>query len=315
MRLRLILSYALIVLVSVTTVVLIVRQNTASEVRAFMFHGGMTSSSELVQSLQAYYQNYGSWEGVETILLPGGGGFGKGPGGAGNRSGTAGMGSMLNQRLRLADANGSVLVDSISLATGQASGVLSANELKDAQAIKVNFQTVGYLLVEGGMGYSNADEKNLLNRLNRAAITAALIAGSFSLLLALLLAYSLLRPVQALTQASGRLAQGDLSQRVKASGTDELAVLGRTFNHMADSLQRAQESRQALTADIAHELRTPLAVQRANLEALQDGIYPPTTENIASILDQNLLLTHLVNDLRTLALAEFGRTASGTNHC
>jgi signal transduction histidine kinase len=90
-------------------------------------------------------------------------------------------------------------------------------------------------------------------------------------------------------------------------GSDELAALGWTFNHMADSLQMAEENRRAMTADIAHELRNPLAVQRANLEALQDGIYPLTAENLQPVLEQNMLLTHLVEDLRTLALADAGQ--------
>src|SRR4030065_819858 len=62
-----------------------------------------------------------------------------------------------------------------------------------------------------------------------------------------------------------------------------------------------------MTADIAHELRTPLAVQRANLEALQDGVYPLTVENLSPVIKQNHLLTHLVEDLRTLALADAGQ--------
>jgi two-component system OmpR family sensor kinase/two-component system sensor histidine kinase BaeS len=90
-------------------------------------------------------------------------------------------------------------------------------------------------------------------------------------------------------------------------GSDELATLGRAFNNMADSLQKAEQSRRALTADIAHELRNPLAVQRANLEALQDGIYPLTSENLAPVLEQNHLLTRLVEDLHTLALADSGQ--------
>jgi len=86
-----------------------------------------------------------------------------------------------------------------------------------------------------------------------------------------------------------------------------VAVLGRSFNQMAESLQQAQASRRAMTADIAHELRTPLSVQRAHLEAIQDGVYPLTVENLAPILEQNYLLTRLVEDLRTLALAEAGQ--------
>jgi two-component system sensor histidine kinase BaeS len=117
----------------------------------------------------------------------------------------------------------------------------------------------------------------------------------------------LMRPVRELTLAARRLGERDLSQRVRVSGKDELAELALTFNRMADSLQQAQENRRALTADIAHELRTPLAVQRANLEALQDGVYPLTPENLAPVLEQNLLLTRLVDDLRTLALADAGQ--------
>jgi signal transduction histidine kinase len=116
-----------------------------------------------------------------------------------------------------------------------------------------------------------------------------------------------LRPIRDLTLASQKLAAGDLSQRVVIHGNDELATLGLSFNHMADSLQQAEESRRLMTADIAHELRTPLAVQRANLEALQDGVYPLTVENLSPVVEQNHLLTHLVDDLRTLALADAGQ--------
>jgi len=94
---------------------------------------------------------------------------------------------------------------------------------------------------------------------------------------------------------------------VEVHGDDELATLGHTFNQMADSLQQAEESRRAMTADIAHELRTPLAVQRANLEAIQDGVYPLTVANLVPVIEQNHLLTHLVEDLRTLALADAGQ--------
>jgi two-component system, OmpR family, sensor histidine kinase BaeS len=102
------------------------------------------------------------------------------------------------------------------------------------------------------------------------------------------------------------MTAGDLAQRVPVRGSDELATLARTFNSMAASLQGSEERRQAMTADIAHELRNPLSVQRAYLEALQDGIYPVTPENLQPVLDQNILLSRLVEDLRTLALADAG---------
>ncbi len=299
MRARLLLSFTLVVLVSVIGVVLFARQGTANTVRAFMYRGTMVGSDELVASLQNYYSQNGSWQGVESLL----GGLSVGQGqGQGVMHGQ-GQGMMMGQRLRLADANGNVVADT----TGDASGVLYRDEIDAAIVLKVGGRTVGYLSSEGGMAFTAADETFLISRLTRAAITAGLIAIGLSLLLALLLSYTLMRPVRELTQVAHRLGEHDLSQRVRVSGKDELAELALSFNSMADSLQQAEDSRRALTADIAHELRTPLAVQRANLEALQDGVYPLTPENLAPVLEQNLLLTRLVDDLRTLALADAGQ--------
>jgi signal transduction histidine kinase len=309
LRTRLILSFILIVLLSVSLVVIIARQGASSEVQAFMFRGGMNSSAinQMVTALEDYYHNHQSWQGVESLFSssPGhgpGAGMGAGRGqGAGN-AGAAGMGQGQGPRLQMADAQGKVLVDS----SGTEGGVLSQSEIANAIALQDNGRTVGYLLPAGAANFSLLDERFLVNRLSQAALTAGLIAGGISLLVALFLAYRLTKPVHALTQAARRLASGDLSQRVAVRGKDELGLLGTTFNQMANSLQKAAESRRAMTADIAHELRTPLAVQRANLEALQDGIYPLTAENLESILEQNQMLTRLVDDLRMLALADAG---------
>lgn len=290
MRLRLLLSFVLVVLVAVAGVVVVARQRNASEVRAYMFMDGMTGESGLAAALQEYYQANGSWQGVESLLA-------SSPHGRG-------MGGMMGQRLRVADEQGRVVADSSGAQTG---GSLSSAERSAAIPLQLRDRTVGYLLPQGGMGTVSDNELFLLNRLNHAALTAGAAAGGLALLLALLLSYSLLRPVEALTQAARRLSTGDLTQRVKVSGRDELAALGRTFNQMAASLEQAERGRRALTADIAHELRNPLAVQRAHLEALQDGIYPLSAETLQPVLEQNLLLTRLVEDLRTLALAESGQ--------
>jgi len=264
-----------------------------------MYRGGMIGSDELVADLQDYYAEYGSWQGVEGVL----GGVGRGQGqGLGMMHGQ-GQGMMMGQRMRLADAQGLVVADT----DASPAGSLSAAELEAAIPLEVNGRTVGYLTWEGGMTFNAADQTFLLSRLTGAAISAGLIAGGLSLLLALLLSYNLMRPVRELTQAARRLGERDLSQRVRVSGKDELAELAQAFNRMAGSLQQAEESRRALTADIAHELRTPLAVQRANLEAFQDGVYPLTPSNLAPVMEQNLLLTRLVDDLRILALADAGQ--------
>lgn len=299
MRLRLMLSFALIVVVSVAAVVLIVRQGAASEVRTFMFRGGASGNSSLVNALETYYQEHQSWQGVESLFtsMPGRrGGPGGGPGGPG-------PGAMMNQRLRLADASGNLVYDTGNPGT---TGNLSKEQIAIAIPLESGGNTIGYLLPEGAANFTAGEERALVSRLSQAAITAGLIGAGLSLVLALVLAYRLVRPVRALTTAARSLASGDLSQRVEVAGDDELAILGHTFNQMAESLQQSEATRRAMTADIAHELRNPLAVQRANLEALLDGIYPPTSENLTPILEQNQLLTRLVEDLRTLALADSG---------
>ena len=262
-----------------------------------MMHGTAVDSEELVSDLGNYYQQTGTLIGAAAALnLPNRG--------QARGRGNVGMGMGINQNLILADQHGDILYSSTLI--GDVAS-LTASQLQNAFPIHLDGKDVGYVLIEGSTGYTINDEAFLLDRINQAALTAGIIAIALSLIVALLLAYRLLLPVRDLTNASEQLAAGDLSYRVPIRGNDELATLGKTFNHMAGSLQNAEENRQVMTADIAHELRNPLAVQRATLEALQDGIYEPTPDRLGLIIEQNQMLTRLVNDLSTLALADAGR--------
>jgi signal transduction histidine kinase len=291
MRLKLFLSFMLIVLISVSLVAVIARRGAVNEVRSFMFRGGMVGLSDLATSLESYYLTNGSWKGVQSIFIS-------------PHGGPNGMGGMMNQRLLLANISGIVVADTQDAGIGN---TLTPSEMAASIPLEVRRSKVGYLFSVGGIGITAGNEQFLLGRLNRGVLVAGMVAVSLGLILALGLAYTLLRPVRALTFAAQKLAEGDLSQRVDVRGEDELATLGHTFNQMADSLQQAEEARRVMTADIAHELRTPLAVQRANLEALQDGVYPLSTDNLVPVIEQNHLLTRLVEDLRTLAMADAGQ--------
>ncbi|RPI84362.1 MAG: HAMP domain-containing protein, partial [Chloroflexi bacterium] len=303
MRLKLLLSFFLVVFITIASMVAIMIATTAREVNAFMLRGGMVGADELVDVLEEFYEENGSWNGVEGLLFAPGQGMMHGGQGQG-RQGFGGMAGMMDQRLRLADAQGNVLVDTADTEEGE---ILSDSEIQESIRLVNGRQTIGYLLPEGGISTGVNAPANLLQRLNRAAFTAAIVAGIISLVLALMLAYRLLQPIRDLIGASRGLASGDLSHRVVVKGDDEIAELGQSFNNMAESLEEAGESRRAMTADIAHELRTPLAVQRAQLEAIQDGIYPLTVEDLSPVLEQNIMLTRLVEDLRTLALADAGQ--------
>ena len=137
------------------------------------------------------------------------------------------------------------------------------------------------------------------------SLTAAVVAAA-AVLSALLLSRRVLRPIAALTQASRRLSVGRLDERVRVRGHDELAELGRTFNQMAESLQRSEERQRRMVADVAHELRTPLVNLRGYLEAMKDGVLPASPELIASLHEEALLQQRVVDDLQDLAMAEAG---------
>jgi len=297
MRLRLILSFALIVFVTLASVALIARISTAEEVSRFMGRGGVFGLDSIAVRLETYYQTNHTWRGVGSILKTPGGHGGANPGGGP-------PGGNPRSQFKLVDTDGYIVFDTVS---GQTGAQLSLSQLEGAIVLNVDQELVGYLYVEGGFEVSPEAQNMLVERINSTALSAALIAGGISLVLALILATQLLRPIRDLTKAASHVAQGELSYRAPVRGKDELSVLAQTFNHMATSLEQAQASRRDLTADIAHELRTPLAVQRAHLEALQDGIYDLTLENLTAITEQNYTLERLVEDLRTLALADAGQ--------
>ena len=116
----------------------------------------------------------------------------------------------------------------------------------------------------------------------------------------------ILAPLQTLGGAAQRLGEGDLGQRVPASGPSEIRQLGNTFNTMAENLQAAEQQRRNLTADVAHELRTPLSNIQGYLDAVNDGLLQPDEATMSTLRQQTAHLVTLVEDLRLLALAEAG---------
>jgi signal transduction histidine kinase len=150
---------------------------------------------------------------------------------------------------------------------------------------------------------------DVIGRVRRGLLLAALAAGSVGLLLSFALARQILRPVEALTSAARRMEAGDLEVRVEAGGRGEIGGLARAFNAMAERRATAERLRRDLVNDVAHELRSPLTNLRGHLEALEDGLLAPTPETLASLGEEVRLLERLVDDLQDLALAEAGQLA------
>lgn len=134
------------------------------------------------------------------------------------------------------------------------------------------------------------------------AIGALLI----SVVVAIPLSSRLSRRILALHQYVASLTQGDYKKRVSVSGNDEIATLADYLNQLAQSLDDTQRQRRQMTADISHELRTPVATLQANIEALQDDVIPLTPEALRQLHAQVLRLSSLIDDLYRLSLADAG---------
>ena len=178
------------------------------------------------------------------------------------------------------------------------------DELARGTAVKVNDAVVGTVLTTASAPELDPRELQYLERTNQALIKAALGAAAFAVLLGFLLARTLTTPLRELTLAIRAMAHGKLSQAVPVRSKDELGELTMSFNLMSADLARSNELRRQMTADIAHDLRTPLSVITGYLESLRDGVLKPTPERLDVLYSEAQHLNRLVDDLRTLSLAD-----------
>jgi signal transduction histidine kinase len=114
------------------------------------------------------------------------------------------------------------------------------------------------------------------------------------------------RPVGELVDAASQIEAGDLTVRVRERGPREVRTVARAFNEMAEQLEATDARRRTFLADVSHELRTPLSVIRGRAEGIMDGVYPGDPEHVAPVLEAARTLEGLIEDLRTLALADAG---------
>ncbi len=170
--------------------------------------------------------------------------------------------------------------------------------------VMVSGHRVGTVRVRFGPGLGRADAR-LRTEFWRAIAGAAGLAALLALVVAIAVSRRLTRPVERLIEVANAVGAGDRTARVgDLGGANELANLAETFDEMADALDRQEQLRRYLVADVAHELRTPVAVLQAGHEALLDGVVEPTPAQLASLRDEVLRLARMVDDLQTLAAAE-----------
>ena len=293
-------AFALIIFISVIVTVWLTNQGAATQFEHFMVANQMVRPAVMQAALADYFREREGWDELETAF--GGLVLRASDGAMTGMFGT--MMGMPHNRVQVLDARGQVVADS----AGHTSGGPLASALLERWPVVVDDELVGELVIEGSlMGAATVDAATLVSSVTRAVFFAAVIAAVAGLALAALFVRQITRPLVDLTHASRRIAHGELHVRVPVISDDEVGELTQTFNQMAASLEKQETLRRNLMADIAHELRTPLAGMQGAVEAMQDGIFPADSDNLAALHAEVLLLNRLVDDLRTLANAEAGQ--------
>ena len=212
-----------------------------------------------------------------------------------------------SRRVMLTDPNGAMLFDSADSAPARLNKQTNIG-VRQAADVVVNGQVVGIVSVQPIEGQFGKAEDQFLRIVRRSIFLAGLTAAIAALIIGSLLAQNLTRSLRRLTTAAHQLAHGDRDLRLPTPhGQDEVAELTQAFSTLNAELRRSEESRRSMVADIAHELRTPLSVLQLELESLQDGVTTPTPAVINSLNDEVTLLKRLIDDLRTLSLADTGQ--------
>jgi two-component system, OmpR family, sensor histidine kinase BaeS len=294
---KLILAFLIVSLAGVLLVAVLGGRATAGEFGHFMLR---QDQEVLVETLSLYYQEQGSWEGVGVLLRAH---MGRGHG----QMHGMGVGAPHMVDAALADASGRVIVPGAGYRAG---AQLPLAVLRQGVPIEVNGRQVGTLLGDQAVPIMmRTAAAEFLQRVNRALILASVGAAFLALFLGAVLARALTRPLRELTAATRAVAGGDFGRHVPVRSQDELGQLAEAFNQMSAGLSHGRELRRQMTADIAHELRTPLSVILGHAEALRDGVLPPDAATFEIVHEEALRLNRLVDDLRTLSLAEAGELA------
>lgn len=202
----------------------------------------------------------------------------------------------------IADENGNIIVEGDGYLLGEN---VSENQLQTGNPIKVDDQTVGILLRNAPLD-KNPLEDEFIRRIGNSIFISAVGTILLAFILGAILSRTITRPIRELTKATHEMAGGKLGQQVPVRSRDEIGELAASFNKMNNDLARSFNLRKQMTADIAHELRTPLALIIGHAEGVHDGVLPPSKENFEIIREEAERLEQLVNDLRTLSLADAG---------
>ena len=317
LRTRLILAF--LIVIAGTNMLIAVAANRVINARfnALSATTGTLLAQRIAPMAERYYFNNGNWDGMDTLFFEARHGDNQDdlpPNPEENRpildSLPEGFRDRWDwriaageERLILVDVNGEIVVDTHP---EEAEIKNLQRELYKGVSLVVRGRKVGTLVPASAIGALTTVQNQFLRQVNVTIIGVTILGSLIAIVVASLLAQKTVAPVQALAVASQKVAAGDYSQRVEASGAGELVEMATSFNTMAAELQNQRDLRHRSMADLAHELRTPLTVLQIELESIEDGLSDPTPEVVAGLQTEVIHLNHLVEDLRTLSLMDAG---------
>ena len=308
---KLTLAFILVAFITTALVAVFIRITSADSLSQLIIQ---QQRSSLNQALVDYYSNYGSWNGIANaweqlqsqsgpISFMNGPAKGRGPGGGGRGANSRDLRGLFG----LADERGMVIV---AIDSHSPSGTKLTTSVPDSgMPILVNGKQVGIILTSNQPLGFLPDEALFLEHTNQALVFAILGALVIALILGIFLARTLTLPLRALTAATQRITQGELDQQVKVTSQDEIGKLAEAFNRLSQEVVRVNQLRRRMTADIAHDLRTPLTVIGGYIESMRDGVLAPTPERLALIYAETERLQNMVGDLRMLSQVDAGELA------
>ncbi|WCF10921.1 HAMP domain-containing histidine kinase [Paenibacillus thiaminolyticus] len=216
-----------------------------------------------------------------------------------------------NYKIKIYDATNRLIWDTSSMgmmmhtSSGSMEAGYSEHDNIFSRDMMKNGQKIGMIEIQGiesAFASQNQEFLRLFNSLLWGALLVVIVGVSF---FSVFMANSLSRPLMRIKQIATRMRTGDLSTRVAlANPTTEIDEVGLALNHLADALEQQDKLRKNLTADIAHELRTPLATIQSHIEAFQDGVWQATPDKLEVCHEQVIRLVKLIHDLEKLTAAE-----------
>lgn len=291
MRNRLILTYAFVMLLTIIIAfssAIVFLSNASVD---YLSRSQIAHSYPYMQDLAEYYTNHGGWEGVDSYFtssdLP-----------------EADQLFFREQHIALVSPKGDVIFAMDKEMEGTKSEpfyLIFASRIHSGGEL-VGYVVSGHFLNRMPPNFS----RTLLQLLFESLALATLVTLVLGLILAIFMASRLLKPIDATIKATRNISEGDFKQRLPVQSYKDLADLTTAVNEMAANLEKSDSLRNSLFTDLAHDLRTPLAVQRASIEAVEDGVYPFNQETLNTLKQQNAHLVRLVEDLSLLARLDEG---------